>query len=121
MKTTAIKDGEDVSGNRVKVKIVKNSGGIPVIAHPGLNFRGKEDIVPELLDNGAMGLEVFNNYHTPPQVTYFATVTQDRNAIITCGSDFHGKTKPKINIGDYVVDEEYREYLNTSVEWLTWR
>ena len=45
------------------INLVRSNGGIPIIAHPGMNLKGKEELVVELLDNGAEGLEVFNNYH----------------------------------------------------------
>ena len=97
------------------VNIVKRNGGIPVVAHPGLNLRGKEDLVVELLDNGARGLEVFNNYHDINQIEYFAHLVMKDGLIMTCGSDFHGKNKPLIEIGKYLYDDKYDEYLHMSV------
>ena len=46
---------------------------------------------------------------------YFAHVVQQRNLLMTGGSDFHGKTKPLIRIGEYKRDERYMEYLQDSV------
>lgn len=34
---------------------------------------------------------------------------------MTCGSDFHGNTKPRISIGQYSFLEQYREYLEQSL------
>lgn len=101
------------------VEMIKDNGGIPVVAHPGLNLKGKENIVEELLENGAEGLEVFNNYHSIEQTGYFASLVQQRQAIMTCGSDFHGKTKPSINIGQFNFDNRFESYLNNSVKRLT--
>lgn len=50
---------------RDAVELVRDNGGVPVVAHPGLNFWGREETAGRLLDRGAAGLEVFNNYHTP--------------------------------------------------------
>ena len=50
---------------RDAVDLVRDNWGVPVVAHPGLNFRGREETAGRLLDCGAAGLEVFNNYHTP--------------------------------------------------------
>jgi hypothetical protein len=30
---------------------------------------------------------------------------------MTCGSDFHGKNKPLIDIGKYRINEKYDDYL----------
>ena len=50
---------------RDAVELVRDNGGTPVVAHPGLNFRGREEVAEQLLDRGAAGLEGFNNYHSP--------------------------------------------------------
>ena len=51
---------------RDAVELVRDNGGVPVVAHPGLNFRGREETAGRLLDRGAAGLEVFNNYLAGP-------------------------------------------------------
>lgn len=98
------------------IQMIKDHGGIPIVAHPGLNLKGKEQLVEKLLDQGAEGLEVFNNYHTQEQISYFASLVKQRNARMTCGSDFHGKTKPLIQIGQFNFDSQYEEYLTDSVQ-----
>ena len=97
------------------VALVRNNGGIPIVAHPGLNLEGNEARVNELMDQGAAGLEVFNNYHHDDQVAYFAEQVSKRAALMTSGSDFHGKIKPLISIGQYSKLKTYREYLEQSV------
>jgi predicted metal-dependent phosphoesterase TrpH len=97
------------------IYLIKSNGGIPIIAHPGMNLRGKEDIVVELLDNGAEGIEVFNNYHDNKQMEYFANLTLQRSSLMTGGSDFHGKNKPLIDIGKYRIIEKYQNYLLKSI------
>lgn len=98
------------------VALVRRNGGIPIVAHPGLNFKEREEVVEELIDNGAEGLEVFNNYHNESQIKYFANIVLEKDVLMTCGSDFHGKTKPTIEIGNYASVGEYRKCLNASVE-----
>jgi hypothetical protein len=100
------------------VEMIMDNGGIPIVAHPGLNLKGKEEIVEKLLNKGAQGLEVFNNYHDMMQINYFASVVQQRNAIMTCGSDFHGKTKPSINIGQFKFNNQFEDYLKSSIQQL---
>lgn len=105
----------DYMSYRRAIEMIKDNGGIPVVAHPGLNLRGKEHIAEELLEKGAEGLEVFNNYHDADQIVYFASLVRSRKAIMTCGSDFHGKTKPLIHIGQFKFDPRFEEYLNNSL------
>jgi len=93
------------------IALVRDNGGIPVVAHPGLNLQGREEVAGELLDQGAAGLVVFNNYHNREQVAFFADLTLQRGALMSCGSDFHGKNKPLISLGQYRLLESYRVYL----------
>ncbi|MEG1839441.1 MAG: PHP domain-containing protein, partial [Bacteroidaceae bacterium] len=34
------------------IEMIKDNGGIPIVAHPGLNLKGKEAVVEELLNSG---------------------------------------------------------------------
>lgn len=97
------------------IDLVINNGGTAIIAHPGMNLKGREEIVNELIYKGAKGIEVFNNYHDVHQVEYFAKLAERRNILMTCGSDFHGKNKPLIKIGEYQVIEKYKDYLYKSI------
>ncbi len=100
------------------IDLIKRNGGIPVIAHPGHNFRGREEVVTDLLKLGAAGVEVFNNYHNPEQMRYLAEMAVRQQALITCGSDFHGKTKPVIEAGKFGMLPEYEGYLQESLDRL---
>ncbi|KAA2651942.1 phosphatase, partial [Alistipes onderdonkii] len=44
----------------------------------------------------------------------FAPLVQRRGALMTCGSDFHGKTKPLIGIGQFRFDDRFESYLRAS-------
>jgi len=103
------------------VELVVRNGGTPIVAHPGANLKGKETLITELLDHGADGLEVFNNYHDQDQIKYFCETGKERKAILTCGSDFHGKNKPLIQPGKFRVNEEYMDYVGDSIELLLLR
>lgn len=101
---------------RDAVELVRDNGGTPVVAHPGLNFRGCEQVAEELLERGAAGLEVFNNYHTPRQAAYFTSLVRSKGAFMTCGSDFHGKTKPRIAIGRFPSESRFDDRLSDFVD-----
>lgn len=103
---------------RQAVELIRDNGGIPVVAHPGLNFRGRERTAEKLLERGAAGLEVFNNYHTSGQVAYFAPLVRRQGLLMTCGSDFHGKTKPRIEIGCFCPPGDEEGYLHEAVDSL---
>ncbi len=100
------------------IDLIKRNGGIPVIAHPGHNFRGREEVVADLIRLGAEGIEVFNNYHSPEQMQFLAGIAVQHQVLMTCGSDFHGKTKPRIGVGQYGLLQEYEGYLQESLQRL---
>ena len=43
----------DFMDYRDAVALIRDNGGVPVVAHPGLNFRGRERVAERLLDFGA--------------------------------------------------------------------
>jgi len=98
------------------VALVRYNGGLPLVAHPGLNFKGREKQAIKLLEQGAVGLEVFNNYHSAEQTAYFASLCEEKGSWMTCGSDFHGQTKPLISIGQYRMLDKYRDSLDQSLK-----
>lgn len=100
------------------IDLIRKNGGLPVIAHPGHNFRGREEVVADLIRLGAEGIEVFNNYHNPEQMKFLAEMAVRQQALITCGSDFHGKTKPRIGVGQFGMLSEYEGYLRESLDSL---
>lgn len=100
------------------IDLIRRNGGVPVIAHPGHNFRGREEVVADLIRQGAGGVEVFNNYHNPEQMQFLAAIAVQHKALMTCGSDFHGKTKPRIGIGKFGMLQEYEGYLQESLQRL---
>jgi predicted metal-dependent phosphoesterase TrpH len=100
------------------ISMIMRNDGIPIVAHPGHNLKGREEMVAELLEQGAKGLEVFNNYHSPKQMEMLAEVAIRKNVLMTCGSDFHGKNKPTISLGQFKTIERLEGYVNESVEEL---
>ncbi|WP_432665612.1 PHP domain-containing protein [Wukongibacter baidiensis] len=81
------------------IDLIKRSGGVPVIAHPGMNLKGNIEMLKYIIKEGVEGIEIFNNYHTEDQIDHLYKKAKEHGLLITCGSDFHGKNKPGIEIG----------------------
>ena len=90
----------------VAISLIKDSGGIPVIAHPiSLGFAGSgafEAFLEDMMARGIEGIEAFAAMHTPEQAGEYLAIAASRNLIVTGGSDFHGD-KDEI-IGNYAKD-----------------
>lgn len=91
------------------VKLVQQSGGIAVLAHPKLVW--DEQIVEELLPH-LDGLEVYHSEHEEDDITLYLEKAHIHNLIITGGSDCHGDGKSKkALLGTVTVPLEYTETL----------
>ena len=62
----------------------------------------------EMVSEGLEGVEAFSNYHQPEVCDYFYQKALQYQLLYTVGSDFHGKTKPSIKLGQAgcFVDEQ---------------
>ncbi len=81
------------------VLLVRDSGGVPTIAHPGKTLKNHEDALAGILARGVAGIEAYSSYHTPEECRYWRRCADEAQVLFTCGSDFHGKTKPAIRLG----------------------
>lgn len=82
------------------IQLIKKHHGVPVLAHPGNNLNGRFELFDEMIDLGLQGVECFSSYHTLETSNYFYEKAKDLQLLYTCGSDFHGKTKPAIHLGE---------------------
>lgn len=82
------------------IKLIKNSGGIPVLAHlmlyKKLDSSQKETMVRELKEAGLIGIETYYNTYTPVEQEYVSGLAKQWGLIETGGTDFHGQNKPHI-------------------------
>lgn len=93
------------------INIIAENGGVSVLAHPGNNLKGKFKLFDEMIDVGLQGVEAFSNYHDIKTAKYFLDKAIEYDLLVTCGSDFHGKTKPAIELGETmcIIDERQIE------------
>lgn len=91
------------------IKFIKDSGGIPVLAHP---YVLKNDaLIQELIGFGLMGLEVYYPEHSQGEVNFYLDLARKNNLLVTGGSDCHGKAKPEVRIGSVKLPYELVEKL----------
>lgn len=81
------------------IEIVIESGGIPVLAHPGMNIGCDEKIIESIIEAGIKGVEVYSSYHNLETIDFYNKIADKYNVIKTIGSDYHGKIKPTIQLG----------------------
>lgn len=84
------------------VRWIREAGGVPVLAHPTwvrTSADGLRTLVRELKTAGLGGIEVHYSTHTPSQTTEYLELAKQCDLLVTGGSDFHGVTKPDIEVG----------------------
>lgn len=81
------------------ISIIEESEGIPILAHPGNNIKESINLLEQIISCGIKGIEVYSSYHSKEQVEFYKKFSLKHKLLLTCGSDFHGKTKPSIVIG----------------------
>lgn len=92
------------------VRLIRNAGGVPVLAHPGLNK--SDDFILSLIAEGLQGIEVYHPSHTPQSVGRYREFCLAHGLIATGGSDYHGKGSEKHNLlGACTVPYEVVEQL----------
>ena len=94
------------------VKIIQDNGGIAVLAHPGNNVYEDGDLLESIISCGIKGIEVYSSYHNERQVQYYKEFALKNKLILTCGSDYHGKTKPSIFIGSSECENNEEEIIS---------
>jgi 3',5'-nucleoside bisphosphate phosphatase len=86
------------------IRIIINSGGIPVLAHPHVllaqsqNYRLVEELVLNLKEMGLKGIEAYYPKHAK-YTACFIDIARRHNLIMTGGTDFHGSMKPDVQMG----------------------
>ncbi|MFH0974388.1 MAG: PHP domain-containing protein [Spirochaetota bacterium] len=83
------------------VSVIKKSGGIAIIAHPvslNLKLNNFEKKLDEFIQCGVDGLEVYSSMHSMEDVSGFLHIANNKNIMITGGSDYHGDSSKEIGV-----------------------
>jgi 3',5'-nucleoside bisphosphate phosphatase len=81
---------------------IRSAGGVAVLAHPTwakVSGEGLNRLLTGLKADGLGGIEVHYSTHTKRQTTEYLDLAKRLDLLVTGGSDFHGITKPDIEVG----------------------
>ncbi len=84
------------------IKLIKNAGGIPVIAHPALlkmSNNEMDKLLLELKEYGLAGIEAVYSENSKEETGNLLRLAIKHQLLVTGGSDFHGTYKSEIEIG----------------------
>ena len=84
------------------IRWIKEARGLAVLAHPTwvkLTDQPLTELVRRLKADGLDGVEVYYSTHAARQTREYLSLAQQLGLLVTGGSDFHGLTKPDIEVG----------------------
>lgn len=89
----------------VAIKLIKDAGGVSVIAHPMASHRGRtisSETFGSLIKAGLDGIEVDHRDHSPEEKNQLIELARDNNLVMTGASDYHGNGKLNL-LGEYTT------------------
>ncbi len=85
------------------IDVIKEAKGVPVLAHPfSLQIKEEKklkDAIKVLKEQGLLGIECYYSEHDKTFTDLCLNIAKELDLIVTGGSDYHGKAKPKIKLG----------------------
>jgi predicted metal-dependent phosphoesterase TrpH len=92
------------------IRAIREAGGIASLAHPGQY--GHDRIIPSLVQQGLMGLEVYHPEHDTESLFRYERMRLDYGLLAVGGSDYHGTEGLRsIGLGRPALPEERFEEL----------
>lgn len=88
------------------VELIKSSGGIAVLAHPGLIKN--QLLIGSLIKAGIEGLEVYYPQHNEQQTADYLRLAEENKLLVSGGSDYHGpgSGESRAQLGASGIDQE---------------
>lgn len=105
------------------IRLIRDAGGVPVLAHPAANPQGRtpsRQVLADLRDAGLFGVELNHPENFQNGIDRLTPIVQDLGLAITGGGDWHGTGKVN-RIGDGRTSGEVLERLlaeATGTDWV---
>ncbi len=97
----------------VAIELIRQAGGVPVIAHPWARRRGRildEAALRSLVAPGLLGIEVDHLDHAPDDRARLAELATELGLFSTGSSDYHG-TRKSVRLGSDTTSPDSLERL----------
>ena len=90
------------------IALVREAGGVPVMAHPFANRRGRtvsDHVIEQMAEAGLAGLEAYHRDHLGPERAHAVALADRLGLFVTGSSDYHGTGKEN-RIGENLTEPE---------------
>lgn len=95
------------------VELVREAGGVPVMAHPMAAARGRvvpDEVIEQMVGAGLAGLEVHHRDHDRAATEHAADLVKRFGLFATGSSDYHGDGKPNL-LAEHTTDPAVLEEI----------
>jgi hypothetical protein len=97
------------------IEMIRKLGGVPVLAHPV--FARADDMLPDLIEMGLMGIEVYHSRHDAQTTEHYKQLAKKYRLLISGGSDAHGLEIPVGNVRiPYSLVEQLKKVVSVERE-----
>jgi predicted metal-dependent phosphoesterase TrpH len=106
------------------ISLIKESGGIPILAHAAKHIefilkKEPESILNKMIDRGLRGIEVFHPSHKECDVAKLYKLAKNHGLLMTGGTDYHGNNRPPFtSLGDLGISKKYFNELEKALRYL---
>lgn len=90
------------------VRLVRQAGGVPVMAHPLAGVPGRtvgQEVFDAMIEAGLAGLEIAHRDNPPEARAVLSQMAAEHDLIVTGSSDYHGSGKPN-ELGENLTSEQ---------------
>ncbi|UCH83925.1 MAG: PHP domain-containing protein [Candidatus Latescibacterota bacterium] len=93
------------------IQHIRRAGGLAFMAHPGI-FLSDMDEMAALLEEGFDGVEVYHSKHDAEMVKGLIAIAEEKDLLISGGSDYHGFTNRDLPIGALDISYDLLQKIN---------
>lgn len=98
------------------IALYRQQNAMIVLAHPGNNTKEDISLLEDIIKLGIDGLEVYSSYHTQKQIDFYLELADQHHLHVTCGSDYHGKSKPHVKMGQCHMPKDREIVLQDTIK-----
>ncbi|MCI5774641.1 MAG: PHP domain-containing protein [Erysipelotrichaceae bacterium] len=88
------------------INLIHDTNGIAICAHPAVNIQHDDLAIAKLVAAKIDGFEAYCSYHDVQDIAFYEQVIAKYGLVSGCGSDYHGVTKPNIELGQTNCDKD---------------
>ncbi len=84
------------------IEIILETGGLPVMAHPGyidMDSKKLRNLFMRMKGHGLVGIEVYYPSHTASTIAMLKSFSREFELVVTGGTDYHGRSIEAVPLG----------------------